>query len=420
VDGDHPVSPVTLQMLNSLIDTQTRLRDAAEARWMFAREALFNLARLVAADWLETRQQEKGGLESIRIEELSQVVYHCVSALQAASASPEAGQLRKATERNDELSRHIGELEEQLEQARKLGQELETAHKKIESLLSQNEKLKCAIEKYKNVPSSQSGDAPLPMPTWFTEWVASKGFEKQSFALKFVGNTGAFLRQDIMKAIGEHYHISFKSNPAKEAVAGIEERGFITFSEKETGNPGRPPFAASMTALGEVAFIFLARELPRASEFDAIRPFHSSDAHTFLVLKVVKILEAEGYEIISKSEINIRLHDNHLSSPDILARKDGQEIKVEVERDVNKGNSSSREQKWQNAYEAGRGKIYVFCETPKIQKKLIQEINHALAAESRLQRASIFIANIEDVEAGQRHKDGSIWISQKLPAVPAS
>ena len=31
MDGTQPVSQVTLQMLNSLIDTQTRLRDAAEA-----------------------------------------------------------------------------------------------------------------------------------------------------------------------------------------------------------------------------------------------------------------------------------------------------------------------------------------------------------------------------------------------------
>lgn len=416
MDGNQPVSPVTLQMLNSLIDTQTRLRDAAEARWSFAREAFFNLARLVAAEWLETRQQNKGGLESIRLEELSQVVYQRVSTLQSVSALPDAEQLRKTTERNDELSRHLGDLEEQLRQARKLGQELEASQKQIENLLAENERLKTQNEKYKNISSPQSSDAPFPMPSWFTEWVASKGFEKQSFALKFIGSTGTFLRQDLLEAIANHYHIDFDSNPPKEALEGIEERGFITFSEKETGNRGRPPFAASMTVLGEIAFIFLTRELPRESNFDAIRPFHSTDAHTFLVLKTVKILEAEGYEIISKGEINIPLHDNHLSSPDILARKDGQEIKVEVERDVNKGNSPSREQKWQNAYEAGCGKIYVFCETPEIQKKLIQEINHALAAESRLQRASIFIANVDDVEAGRRHKDGSIWISQKIPA----
>ena len=419
MDGNQPVSQVTLQMLNSLIDTQTRLRDAAEARWSFAREALFNLARLVAADWLEARQQDKGGLESIRIEELSQVVYHRVSALQAISTSPDSEQLRKATERNDELSRHLGDLEEQLGQTRKLVQELEMAQKQIENLLAENERLKTQIEKYKNVPSPQSSDAPFPMPSWFTEWVASKGFEKQSFALKFIGSTGTFLRQDILEAIGNHYHINFDSKPPKEALEGLEQRGFIEFSEKETGNRGRPPFAASMTTLGEVAYIFLTRELPRASNFDAIRPFHSTDAHTLLVLKVVKILETEGYEIISKGEINIPLQDNHLSSPDILAQKDGQKIQVEVERDVNKGNNPSREQKWQNAYEAGCGKIYVFCETPKIQKQLIQEINHALAAESRLQRASIFIANLEDAEAGQRHKDGSIWISQKVPTTPS-
>ena len=58
-----PVSQVTMQVLNGLIESQTKLRDAAEKRWSFARESLFNLARLVAADWLEERKHKKGGLE---------------------------------------------------------------------------------------------------------------------------------------------------------------------------------------------------------------------------------------------------------------------------------------------------------------------------------------------------------------------
>jgi len=220
--------------------------------------------------------------------------------------------------------------------------------------------------------------------------------------------------------MGNYYKIEFDSNPLKEALNGLVERGFIVFSEKDTGERGRPPKAAGITALGEAAFIFLTRELPRISNFDEIRPFHSSDEHTFLVLKAVKILEADGYEIIAKGEINIPLAGNHISSPDLLVKKNGKEIKVEVEREVNKGNNPARERKWQNAYEAGNGKIYVFCETPSLQKQLVQEINHALAAESRLERASIFMTNIEDIEAGRRHNDGSIWISQKLAAKPVS
>lgn len=109
------------------------------------------------------------------------------------------------------------------------------------------------------------------------------------------------------------------------------------------------------------------------------------------------------------------MSDGRISSPDILARKNGREIHVEVERDVNKGDTDARARKWQNAFEAGEGWLYVFCETEEVQKKLIQEINRALASESRLQRANTLMTNLEVIKAGKRHADGSIWVSQKHP-----
>ncbi len=104
---DAPVSAVTLQVLNGLIDTQMKLRDASEKRWLFAREALFNLARLVATDWLEERQQQKGGLDVVRIEELSRLVFERVAALHAAYVQPDAEQTRKLLKRIDELHKDV-------------------------------------------------------------------------------------------------------------------------------------------------------------------------------------------------------------------------------------------------------------------------------------------------------------------------
>ena len=419
MDDQQPVSPVTLQMLNSLIDTQTRLRDAAEARWASARESLFGLARLVAADWLEEKQQQKGGLDVIRMEELSQIVYQRVSVLSSAANQPDIKQLQAVNARNDELNRKVSDLGVQAQQGEKLKLELETAQQEIENLRGENERLKAQTEKHKVDPITVSSNEPVFIaPTWYTDWAECKGFEKQSFALKFIGSTGVFLRQDILDAIAEQYNINFDSKSPRDALEALAYRGFIVFSEKETGERGRPPFAATMTLLGEAAFVFLTGELPRISNFDEIRPFHSTDEHTFLILKAVDILEAEGYEVISKGEINIPLDDNHISSPDILAQKNGQKIQIEVERDVKKGNRPARERKWENAYEAGHGKIYIFCETKRIQKQLVQEVNRALASESRLERASIYMTNIQDIEAGIRHKDGSIWIAQKRPAKP--
>lgn len=419
MDGSQPVSQVTLQMLNSLIDTQTRLRDAAEARWAAAREALFNLARLVASEWLEQKQHEKGGLEAIRIEELTQMVYQQVSILQAVALVPVSDQLKNASSQNEKLNREVENLAAQLEQGEKLKSELEAVRQKFEKALAENDRLKNQVEKLQTNQPVEGNDTVFPAPSWFKEWAGCGGFEKQSYMLKLIGGTGISFRQDILKNSAAHFGIEdANSKSLRDALDSLVSRGFITLTDIYTGERGRPAMTANLTALGEAAFVFLTRELPRIGDFEAMRPHHSTDEHTVLVIQAVNILEAAGYEIVSKGEINILLENNRLSSPDILARKDGREIFIEVERDVNKGNRAAREQKWQNAFDAGQGNIYVFCETPQLQKCLVQEINHALASESRLARANTFMTNLEDLQAGQRHPDGSIWLSQKRPAKP--
>jgi len=419
MDGSQPVSQVTLQMLNSLIDTQTRLRDAAEARWAAAREALFNLARLVASEWLEQKQHEKGGLEAIRIEELTQMVYQQVSILQAVALVPVSDQLKNASSQNEKLNREVENLAAQVEQGEKLKSELEVVRQKFEKILTENDRLKNQVEKLQTNQPVVGNDTVFPAPSWFKEWAGCGGFEKQSYMLKLIGGTGTSFRQDILKNSAAHFGIEdANSKSLRDALESLISRGFITLTDIYTGERGRPAMTANLTALGEAAFVFLTRELPRIGDFEAMRPHHSTDEHTVLVIQAVKILEAAGYEIVSKGEINILLENNRLSSPDILARKDGREIFIEVERDVNKGNRAAREQKWQNAFDAGQGNIYVFCETPQLQKRLVQEINHALASESRLARANTFMTNLEDLQAGQRHLDGSIWLSQKRPTKP--
>jgi hypothetical protein len=416
MDGSQPVSPVTLQMLNSLIDTQTRLRDAAEARWTSAREALFGLARLVAADWLEQKQHEKGGLEAIRMEELSQVVYQHVSTLHAVSVLPEVGQLQTASERNDKLNRERDEL---IQQGEKLGREKQVLQTEIERLQNENKRLATQNEKLKSNP--QTGEISLnalPVPSWFQAWTASGGFERQSFIIRLMGDTGLARRPEIVKTFVEKFALKPTDGSISYTINRLQALGFITIEETAGTGDGAPPHILAFDRLGEAAYIFMTQKPPAENEYFSTRSAHSTDAHTLLVLKAANILVAEGYEIVSRGEINLPLPDGRISSPDILARKNGQEIHIEVERDVNKGDVEARERKWQNAFDAGQGRLYVFCETENSQKKLVSEINRALASESRLQRANTFMTNLEAIKLGTRHADGSIWVSQKHSSSP--
>ena len=170
-----------------------------------------------------------------------------------------------------------------------------------------------------------------------------------------------------------------------------------------------------LSRLGESAYILLTGKQPAQAEFDEIRSAHGTDAHTLLILKAAKILETEGYEILGKGEMAFTLPDGRTTSPDILARKNGKELHVEVERDTGKGDPTARERKWQNAFDVGLGYLYVFCETEALQKRLSQEIRRALASEARLERASLYMTNLDAIGKNQRHPDGSLWVSQKKP-----
>jgi hypothetical protein len=417
MDGDK-VNPVTLQVLNGLIESQTKLRDAAEKRWSFAREALFNLARLVAADWLEERQQQKGGLELVRIEELSRVVFERVAALHSAYVHPDAEQLRKAQTRITELN---GQLEQSSLLCNGLQRDRDEANLEITRLKTQAENNKPkAAQAAASAPVAaprpvSTPELALPSPNWYQEWATSEGFEKQAFIIRLMGDTGLSLRPEIMKALTDKYEAARTSGACVRAFTHLVELEFILTAETEGGLKGRPPQTVRLGRLGESAYILLTGKQPAQAEFDEIRSAHSTDAHTLLILKAAKILETEGYEILRKGEMAFTLPDGRTTSPDILARKNGKELHVEVERDTGKGDANARERKWQNAFDAGQGYLYVFCETEALQKRLSQEIKHALASEARLERANLYMTNLDAIGKNQRHPDGSLWVSQKKP-----
>ena len=428
----RPVSPVTMQVLNGLIESQTKLRDAAEKRWSFARESLFNLARLVAADWLEERQHKKGGLEVVRIEELSQVVFDRVAALYSAHIHPDAEQTRKALARIDALHQDVEKFSLL---ANGYKGELDNANLEITRLKIQAEdkKSKPAVKVIEAVvrnvapaasrevippePVDPEFQASSPAPAWFQKWEASEAYERQSFIIRLIGDTGLSLEPDIMKALSEKYNISRRSGAAGRAFDRMVEAEFIIIAETAGGLKGRPPHTVRLGKLGESAYLLMTGKQPAKNQFDEIRSAHGTDAHTLLIMKAASILEVEGYEIISMGEMEFKLPDGRVTSPDILVRslKSGREIHVEVERNTGKGDPQARERKWQNAFDAGQDSLYVFCETESIQKNISQEIKHALASEARLERASIFMTNLDAISANQRHPDGSIWVSQKRP-----
>jgi hypothetical protein len=403
---ETPVSAVTLQILNGLIEAQAQLRDAAEKRWAFAREALFNLARLVAADWLEEKQQKKGGLEVVRIEELSRVVFERVTALRTAYAHPDAEQLRKLLTRNDALRQEL----EKLTASSNGGQSA------LEKASQENARLRVQLESFSTqlaltttrtpVAAPGSPAAQPLVPSWYQEWTASEGFEKQSFVIRLMGETGLSLRPEILKALTQKYEASRTSGACVRAFTHLVELEFILTTETEGGLPGRPPQTVRLSRLGESAYLLLTGKPPVQAKLDASQPARPTEAHSLLIQTAGQYLAADGYEIFPTGE----------PEGSLRVRKHGQELQIEVESEVGQGEWAVRELKWQTACDAGQGHLYVFCATTRLQKDLAQEIQRALASQGRLERASLYLTNLEGLDQQQRHPDGSLWLVQKRPA----
>ncbi len=68
---DPSLSPIAKSMFTDLLETQTRLRDEAERKWMAARKIIEDIASQVANDWLDKKQKAHMSVERIPLDVLS-------------------------------------------------------------------------------------------------------------------------------------------------------------------------------------------------------------------------------------------------------------------------------------------------------------------------------------------------------------
>ena len=141
----------------------------------------------------------------------------------------------------------------------------------------------------------------------------------------------------------------------------------------------------------------LFSEAPKASEYDALLPVHQSPEHTLLNLYAKDILRDAGYALVSEAP-DLPLPGGGLFKPDLVVRDtDNNVLYVEVERDTKK---SLRNEKWQNAHDAGGGKIYVICENRITMAAIRNELNYALSD------YTAYLSSIPDVQVGKARRGG--------------
>ena len=86
---DQPLNPITKSVFNDLLETQTRLRDEAEGRWLAARKFILEITGYVASEWMYEKQTSGADLDRIPLETLIGVIReHITHLVMQTSATP--------------------------------------------------------------------------------------------------------------------------------------------------------------------------------------------------------------------------------------------------------------------------------------------------------------------------------------------
>ena len=397
---DPSLSPLTKSVFTDLLETQTRLRDEAEHKWITARRFIQEIAGQVANEWLDEKQKSGMDIERIPLDVLTNVIRDRISRL--------ASRNQPATEAAESKLRQKYQL---LAENYRLA-ELKIAQLEDEktNLVDTVKRLTANVEKLdeksidQNAPYYQP-DLTSP-PGFYLEWTQDKFFDRQSFVVQLIGETGLARAPELKKKIEEKFGLSKNSKSAADVIKDLAKSGFVDDYSTTGGLPGRPPDMIELTDLGQVVYKFLTGKKPVSSEFD-IKKEHKTDAHTRLVLMAQDWLKKAGYEILEHAPV-LQMDAHHVFNPDMVARRGEDVIYIEVERDSRKGNQD-REAKWQNFFHFTRGRMYFFCENTNAQKTIIREVNVALGA--NLSQARIAICDLSQINANLLQTSGDIWTS---------
>ena len=397
---DQPLSPITKSVFNDLLETQTRLRDDAERRWMSARKLLLEIVGYVASEWLYEKQKAGTDLDCIPLEVLTTVIREHVTRLVVESS------VTAATVPDPDLRQKYLRLTENFHQTELRIRQLEDEKANL-------------VNAYRRIASERPSDKADPKPTdtvqawealpdFFVQWTQEKHFERQSSLLRLMGDTGLARHPELEKRIAETTGLAVGGESLADIFKALREKNFVTSFTMGSSVRGQPPGIDELTELGEAAYLFLTGKKPQPSEMADGISNHKTHSHLLLVLKSRDWLKKAGYEVLDQ-DTRFYLSDNRQFNPDIVARKDGETFYIEVERDSVKGNQD-RDAKWNNFYDFTDGKIYVFCQNKKTQKNIIHEINVALQG-YKLERATTHLCDLEEISDKFISANGHVWTS---------
>ena len=415
---------ISREIIGQSEEHEQKMQANAQKLWENAHKHLVALLRLLDQDYDESCEKATRPLESFSDDDLAYLIHVRLRALQGdATKKVKPNEMIEVKRSLQELSQKYAGLEQENADLLEKNKQVQAENANLNSHLSALRQAQRNVLTHdeENIRSAASNltvlDNSTSLPDWIGVWRSSKSFEKTSTVIHVIGETGKALRPSITKEMARRLSLSVDNGSLDEAINKLlsTEEGshpilierIEAIPEQGSSSGGNNPDILRLIDDGKIAFQILFGQIP--NEYDHLIHYHSSPEHTILNIQTAEILVEAGYLIKAQAQ-EIQLPNGSTFIPDIVAvdRSTGELIFIEVEHDVNKG-QTARKLKWMNLYEASNGNLYVFCDNLTCQRAVQGEINLALGGLTY----NSFLTNLHGLRSGKRSENGSIWLSIK-------
>jgi len=417
---------ISREIIGQSEEHEQKMQANAQKLWENAHKYLVALLRLLDQDYDESCEKATRPLESFSDDDLAYLIHVRLRALQGdATKKVKPNEMIEVKRSLQELSQKYAGLEQENADLLEKNKQVQAENANLNSHLSALRQAQRNVLTHdeENIRSAASNltvlDNSTSLPDWIGVWRSSKSFEKTSTVIHVIGETGKALRPSITKEMARRLSLSVDNGSLDEAINKLlsTEEGshpilierIEAIPEQGSSSGGNNPDILRLIDDGKIAFQILFGQIPKENEYDHLIHYHSSPEHTILNIQTSEILAEAGYLIKAQAQ-EIQLPNGSTFIPDIVAvdRSTGELIFIEVEHDVNKG-QTARKLKWMNLYEASNGNLYVFCDNLTCQRAVQGEINLALGGLTY----NSFLTNLHGLRSGKRSENGSIWLSIK-------
>ena len=365
--------------------SRSQLKDAIQAHRQFlaktqkviqeARDALLRLGMEACGERIDQLQKDGTDLESLELVTLIRLIQENLTwrSLPTGSAGEEfvnAHQRLAEAQREAETSRR--QVDEANQRAREQEMQVRTLEATLKKLQDDRVRLEAqlAAPPTRAVPTSHSDSVPS-IAEWFEQWVVGRNRERLERIVLILGETGLSRYSELEARAAEYYKIG--ESTCYAMVVDCEREGLVDRSEEMPPTRGRPAKIVTLTNRGRWLYRKLTGKEPVEPEHERLIRAHKSEAHLALILRVADCFTALGYEVV-RNPLKIEIAGNRYFEPDLVIRKDGETMYLEVERGDK--DRPALEHKWENARMAGAGRIYLAADKPgtlnRLQSNIIQ------------------------------------------------